>query len=296
MKQLAAPQGQGYLRFVLQCATMGLTEQVVREQIAKIGKAEKAAMLYMYLSLIPEALIVSMLPPEEFGVYYACGTLKRAREQAIFFELDPSFRHDYFRIDEGIRRCVPHEDGSPKRSIYISVYRVLEHVPLDAIKKLYLITQDGRSLSLEPCTEWPEDEQGLHLYQEIAPVHPLVSSTLGPRAFYELIVKTPISLIFLPAVCFVELRLGELAADPEHGAVRDLPYSNIEHLRACLVELKTKTVHAKMVDRIQPVFFPYRMIKNGVFVGNQNQLLYFPMPSSDELRRKHYPWWRSINL
>jgi len=253
-------------------------------------------MCHLYLSLVPEALIVSMLPPEEFGVYYSVGTQKKAREQAIFFELDPGFRSEYFRVQEGLMRCVPHEDGSPKRSIYVSVYRVLEHVPLQALRRLYLVTQDGRSLALEAAIDWPDAQNGLHLYQEIAPVHPLVASTLGPRDFYELIVKTPVSLLSLPAVCFVELRLGELGTDPKHGAVRDLPYSSIEHLRACLVELRTKTVHSKMVNRIEPQQFPYRMIKNGVFVGNREGILYFPVPPPETLREKHYSWWKSINV
>jgi hypothetical protein len=252
--------------------------------------------IHLYLSMIPEALIASMLTPEEFGVYYAVGTEKKARGQAIFFEINPDFRHDFLRIAEGVQRCVPHEDGSPKRSIYISVYRVLEHIPLDVIQKLYLVTQDGRVLGLGPSEVIPEDATGLHLYQEIAPVHPRVVSTLGPRDFYELIVKTPASLLSLPAVCFVELRLGELAQDPEYGVVRDLPYFNIDHLRQCLVELKTKTVHTKMVDRIHPASFPYRMIKNGVFVGNEERFLYFPLPSQEELRSEHYRWWRSANM
>lgn len=282
------------LQFLAQSATVVLTKQEGKSP--GTGTGGKATMRYLYLSVTPEALIVSMLPPESFGVYYACGTLRKSSEQAIFFELDPGFRHDFFRLDEGMRRCVPHEDGSPRPSIYVSVYRVLEHVALDAIRKLYLVTQDGRSLSLEPHTEWPEDEEGLHLYQEISPVYPLVASTLGPSAFYELIARTPVSLVSLPAVCFVELRLGELAVDPEHGAVRDLPYCNMDHLRGCLVELKTKTVNTKMVNRIQPVSFPYRMIKNGIFIGNGKQLIYFPMPSAEELQTEHYPWWRSINL
>jgi len=252
--------------------------------------------VHLYLSTIPEALIASMLTPEEFGVYYAVGSAKKSRGQAIFFEIDPDFRHDYFRIKEGIRRCVPHEDGSLKRSIYISVYRALEHILLDAIQRLYLVTQDGRVLGLESSTEWPKDTDGLHLYQEIAPVHPLVVSSLGPRQFYELIVKSPTSLISLPAVCFVELRLGELAQDPERGAMQDLPYSNIGHLRQCLVDLKTKTVHAKMVNRTQPASFPYRTIKSGVFVGNKERLFYFPLPPQEELRAKHYRWWRSANV
>jgi len=254
--------------------------------------------VHLYLSMIPEALIASMLTPEEFGVYYALGSAKKSRGQAIFFEVDPDFRHEYFRIEEGIRRCVPHEDGTPKASIYISVYRVLEHIPLDVIGKLYLVTKDGRTLGLESSEELPEDEdaEGLHLYQEIAPVHPLIVSTLGPRGFYDLIVKNPTSLLSLPAICFAELRLGELAEDPERGAVRDLPYSDIGHLRQCLVDLRTKIVHTKMVNRVQPASFPYRTIKSGVFVGNEDQFVYFPLPSQEELRAEHYHWWRSVNM
>ena len=252
--------------------------------------------VHLYLSMIPEALIASMLTPEEFGVYYAVGSSKKSRGQAIFFELDPDFRHDYFRIDEGVRRCMPHEDGTPKASIYISVYGVLEHVPLDVIQKLYLVTKDGRVLGLESSDDIPEEAEGLHLYQEIAPVHPLVVSSLGPRAFYELIVKSPTSLLSLPAICFAELRLGELAADPARGAVRDLPYSDIAHLRQCLIDLKTKTVHTKMVNRVQPASFPYRTVKSGVYVGNVDQCRYFPLPSQEELRAKHYRWWRSANM
>jgi hypothetical protein len=252
--------------------------------------------VHLYLSMMPEALIASMLAPQEFGVYYAVGSAKKSRGQAVFCELDPDFRHDYFDIEEGIRRCVPHEDGAPKRSIYISVYRALEHVSLDVIQKLYLVTQDGRTLGLESSEELPEEAGGLHLYQEIAPVHPLVVSTLGPRQFYDLIVKNPTSLLWLPAVCFVELRLDQLASDPERGPVGDLPYSNVGHLRQCLVDLRTKLVHTKMVNRVEPASFPYRTIKSGIFVGNQVRLMYFPMPSQEELRADHYRWWRSANM
>jgi hypothetical protein len=58
--------------------------------------------VHLYLSLIPEALIASMLTPEEFGAYYAVGSEKRSRGQAIFFEIDPKFRSKEFRIEEGI--------------------------------------------------------------------------------------------------------------------------------------------------------------------------------------------------
>lgn len=252
--------------------------------------------VHLYMSLVPEALIASMLSPEEFGVYYAVGTKKKARGRAIFCEIDPEFRDEFFRIDDGIKRCVPHEDGALKSSIYISVYRVLEHIDLDAIMKMYLVTQDGRTLGLEPAEAYPDDPDDLHLYQEIAPVHPLVVSTLNPVQLYELIVKHPTTLLALPAICFAKLRLGELAKDPAFGVVGDLPYSNIDHLRECLVELRTKAGHTKMVDRIHPATIPYRTIKRGIFMGNQEKLVCFPMPSQEELRTNNYSWWRSANM
>jgi hypothetical protein len=252
--------------------------------------------IHLYLSMLPEALIASMLAPEEFGVYYAVGSKKKSRGQAIFFEIDPAFRSKGLQIDEGIKRCIPHPDGSPKRSIYISVYRTLESISLDAVKKLYLTTPDGRTLGLEPSAKVPDNGTGLHLYQEIAPVHPLVVSSYGPRDFYDLITKHPTSLLTLPVICFAELRLGELAEDPEFGDVADLPYANIDHLRQCLSELATKTVHSKMVDRIHSGSIPYRTIKSGFYLGNKDKLLYFELPSRDELRANNYNWWRSANM
>jgi len=252
--------------------------------------------VHLYLSLIPEALIASMLTPEEFGAYYAVGSEKKSRGQAIFFEIDPQFRGKDFQVEEAIERCIPHDDGSPKSSIYISVYRVLENIPMDAIKSLYLTTQDGRTLRLDPSQNLPDVDDGLHLYREISPVTPLVVSALDPQAFYELIVKNPTSLIKLPAVCFLELRLDDLAHEPESAEVGDLPYANMEHLRSCLVSLRSKAVNSKMVDRLPSSGIPYRTIKNGFFVGNTKKLIYFPFPDEKTLVDKYYRWWRSATM
>ncbi len=249
--------------------------------------------VHQYLSLIPEALIASMLPPEEFAVYYTVGYTKRRRGQAMFVELDPNFRHDFFRIEEGIARCVPHEDGRPKKSVYIATYRVLEHIPLTDVNTLYLVTQYGQSLRLSRSDDYVQGQNGLYMYQEIAPVSPLVVSSLDPVDFYRFLTQEPQSLIHLPAVCFVDLRLGALAQDPESGPVGDLPYDRIPHLRECLTEVKTKAVHTKMVDRTHNIQYPYRMINSGIYIGNRQELAYFPLPTAEELEGEHYEWWRS---
>ncbi len=251
--------------------------------------------VHLYLSLAPEALIASMLPPAEFGEYFAVGSTKKKRGEAMFAELDLDFRHEYFRIDEGLKRCVPHPDGTPKRSVFISSYRVLEHVPISALRDFYLVTAYGEVLGLERSADIDVGTEKLHLYQEIAPIHPLVVSTLNPVEFNHLITHDPNSLIHLPAFCFVELSLGQLASDPEQGSVGDLPYTFVPHLRECLIEVQSKELATKMVNRIQTVEFPYRTIKNGIFLGNQDDLAYYPLPSREALRNEHYRWWRSAN-
>ncbi len=111
--------------------------------------------VYLYLSLIPEALIASMLPPDEFGHYLAVGSKYLTKGQAIFFQLDPDFRHPFFEIESGLTRCTPHADGTLKNSVYISIYRVLEHIPLSAVASLYLVTSYGQTLAIERGPELP---------------------------------------------------------------------------------------------------------------------------------------------
>ena len=164
----------------------------------------------LYLSVIPEALIASHLAPEEFGNYYAVGSQKRSRGQAMFFEVDQSFQCEYLRLAEAAKRCVPHEDGSPRRSSYLSIYRALEHVPLAALGKLYLTTDDGRVLGLDPAPYVPAAAEGLHFYQEICPVTPRVASKLAPHEFASYITDraNPVSV---EKIVFTELRLAGLA-------------------------------------------------------------------------------------
>ena len=249
--------------------------------------------VHLYLSTIPEALIASMLTPHDFGTYYAVGTEKKSRGQAQFFMVDRGFASDYFPMAEIDARCVPHANGDPKHSVYLSVYRVLEHVPLSAIGNLYLATRDGRVLEIPPSRALPSFPKTYRQYQEICPVAPRVVSTLDPREFCTFMTDTKKS-IHVPKIVFADLRLGELAANPETGSVRDLPYPNIEHLRSCIAELK-KDPHkgTKTVDRMAPLEFPYRMVETGFYIGDHKEMVFYPMPSERELQTTHYVWWRS---
>lgn len=248
---------------------------------------------YLYLSLIPEALILSQLPPDRFGKYLAIGDKKLTRGPAIFFALDPAFQSDAFRLEEARDKCTPHPDGSPRRSTYVSVYNVLANIPLGAFRQLYLTTKDGLTLELEASSEMPQDRQGFHLYQEICPVYPKVASPLGPKAFARY-VTDPSHAISLPRLVFCELRLNGMATDPEKSAAGNLPYKDLNHLRECLTSLKyrrdkmTKIVHRDLnKDLLYPV------LDTGFYVGDTEGCLYYPFPDEDELEGKHHLWWSS---
>ena len=258
--------------------------------------------VYLYFSLIPEALIASNLPPEKFGQYYSTGSGYKSKGQSLFFEVDPELTSDYFDIKTALERCVPTADGTPKHSVYVSVYRVLEHLPTSALGTLYLSTSYGHTLGIRRGELAEEAGHSLHLYQDLAPVNSLVVSNLDPTSFYQSVTLTPTKFIRFPALCFVELELDELARDPENGQANDLPYPYLHHLREALMVLKPRTddkpstKDSKMVHRVHSLECPYRMIKKGFYVGNGSDLAFYPMPTHRELRDNHSQWWRSANI
>ena len=251
---------------------------------------------YVYLTSTPEALVASMLPPEGFGMYLSTGTKKRNKGQTIFFEVDLNKIKDLIDMESLDNRCVAKEDGSPKSSVYLSVYRVLEMIPVSALKSLYLTTDHGCTLELKraPYDKSKESQNELHLYQELCPVTPLVASGLAPSVFLRRLTdgSTPITL---PRLFFVELKLGELASNPLSGSAEHLPYPNIGHLRDCLEILKGEyEKHMKTVQRIFNGTLLYRSISTGFYVGSKDEIVYYPYPAISEMETLHYEFFREI--
>ena len=246
---------------------------------------------FVYLSILPESLIASHLPPAEFGNYLAVGTRKRLRGQAIFLELDSTKMKDLPTkyLNE---RLVPYEDGEPKRSLYLSIYRVLENIPLEVMKNLYLVTDDGKVLELKSRTYMPDEQDVIHLYQQFNPISTRVASKLSPPEFIAFLTDTG-KLVSAPKVFMAELKLNKLARNPR-APIHDLPYPNPDHLRDCLSRLMssgqrlTKTVIRQFKGELS-----YRTIKSGFFVGDSEGYLYYPFPSIEELEGTYYSWWRS---
>jgi hypothetical protein len=249
---------------------------------------------YLYLSLIPQALIASMLPPEAFGRYYAVGTKVYSRGEAIFFEVNPAqLPEGEFPLELVSERCVAKPDGSPKKSVYLAIYRVLSRVPVSAMKALHLVTRNGQTLSLERAPYEAERERRAHLYQEFCPIDPMVASVLEPRDFCRAItdIHRP---VHVPRIVFSELGLRELATDPINGQANDLPYPNIPHLRDVLASLLSSDKKgSKLVLKQANEGVFYRTVRGGFYVGDQLDFAFYPFPAAAYLEAHHYNWWRS---
>jgi hypothetical protein len=241
-----------------------------------------------------EALIASQLEPAEFGTYMAVGTEKLTVGQLMFFEINPDLKSDYFDLARARRECVPHPGGRPKASLYISIYRAMEHVSLPDYGTLYLVTRDGRVLGISPQGYSEADESSqANLYQELCPVSPLIVSSLPPGAFCQFITD-PQNAVHVPRIFFADLRVDR---DRDGRLAGTLPYAHPKHIESCIQELEQgKGKKTKTVDREHPMRMFYRTVRRGFYLGDQTGVKSYPFPSPDELDDKHHIWWKSASM
>ena len=250
--------------------------------------------LYM-LCYRTEALVASQLSPEAFGLYMAMGTQKNTRGNVLFFEIDPKLKSDYFRLHDLGERCVAHPDGRPKSSKYISIYRVLEHLPLSSFGKLYLTTADGRTLALDPT---PYDSNSVseitkpHLYDELCPVTPTVVSTLPPPAFVKFMTD-PNNPVSVPRIFLADMLLDR---DESGRLAGYLPYPDPMHVVDCIKEVERSTTKpTKTLSRTWHLHGFFRTIGRGFYVGDQTGMKFYGFPELRVLEIQHSKWWRSAS-
>ncbi len=255
-------------------------------------------MIHYYLIFSPsEALIASLLGPKDFGMYMAQGSKKGSAEQLMFAEINGGFG-DFFDWDYAKEKCVKHSDGRPKNSLYLSIYRVLEHTPIDVFKMIYLVTKDGRTLSLEQeAYEAPKNWKGYALYKELSPVHPLIVSSLQPKALGSYITTEHEKKISVPALVFTDIKMINFDDMQNSGNIGATYNRNFDHLKECITSLKTsKESLTKTVDRSFESKFTYQIIDNGIYIVRDNKIIFFRMPSREMLEESAYDWGRSANI
>ena len=257
---------------------------------------------HLYLILHPnEALVASQLSPEEFGAHYSIGSPRHFTGKVIFAEVDIHFRTEFLRIDEYLAQVQAHPDGTPKRTKFVKSYRVLEHIDLAALKKLYLVTTDGAVIGLDASDE-PADHGRpgrVRVYQEICPLRLVVASSLTPKKFGAYITEGTWSK-GAPKIFFTQWDIDAEAVvksnDARAFSMGPLPNVNPTNLPTALRELaedhtkKTKTVSLNgSLDLMS-----YKNIQPGFWFSDGKTLRFYRMPTMDELHAKHRNFWRHL--
>lgn len=255
---------------------------------------------HLYMILYPnEALVASQLSPEAFGKHYSIGSPRHFQGKVIFAEVDINFRNDYLRIDEYLKQT--EKPGEPKRTKFVKSYRVLEHVDFSALLKLYLITTDGAVLGLEKGMEpTRSDESGrVRVYQEICPLRLLVASRLEPHEFGSYITKETWSK-GAPKIFFTQYDIdveGVVERNEVHAfGMGPLPNVNPANLPNALRELKADPTKKTKTVSLNPNLdaMSYKAIQPGFWFADGISIVFYRMPTMDELHYKHYSWWRHL--
>lgn len=255
---------------------------------------------HLYMIVFPiNALVASQLPYDKFGEHYTTGSAKHTKGKVIFTEIDINFRSEHFDIDKYLEQTVPHEDGSPKKTKFISSYNVLENVPLDAIQRLYLCTNNGKTLPIDPeeYTLYNKPDT-LRIYQEVCPLETLVVSNKEIREFGKYITENKAK--GAPKILFTQIDF-----DIEHFLEQnknkeifhiDLPSVNPYRFWDCITELQekpeklTKTISLSSLLRD----ISYKFLRHGFWFCEGDDIKYFPMPSVADLENKHFYWWKYV--
>ena len=255
-------------------------------------------MIYYYVVFFPvEAMIASQLDPKSFGSYMARGSKKGSAELLMFAEVEAIFG-DFFDWEYAKKKCVPHPDGRLKHSLYLSIYRVIEHIPLEQYKKIYLVTKDGSTLPLsqEPYQK-PSNWEGYGLYKELCPVSPFIASSLDPKALANYIINDTEKKITVPAIIFSDVKHINFDEKRKTGNIGTMFDRDSDHLRDCIDLVRNqKDKITKTIDRSFDSKFTYQIVDTGFYIAKGKSILFYPMPTWEALKEIDYDWGKSANI
>lgn len=257
---------------------------------------------YLYVIMWPNyALVGSNLPPDEFGKHYTIGSSRYFHGQVVFAEIDSSYRHPELNIDKYIGEVVPNAAGKPKCTKFICTYRVLEHVDLSAFRKFYVTSTMGKVLPLESAPyEKVHDPGYLRTFQELAPMRAIVLSWMTPPEFGEYITD-PEQAKSAPKVLFTQIDfdiddfLYRLESDPFHKS--PIPNVHPHKLREQILEVRANPDKRVKGISLDAAFgqMAFTQLRTGFWIAHGKDILFYPIPSIDELKEQHWEWYKSLD-
>lgn len=261
--------------------------------------------VHLYVIMSPNyALVASQLEPKDFGRHYATGSSRFYNGTVIFAEIDPTYRNDFFRIDELLKDVKVAPDGTPKRTKFIATYRVLEHIDLSAFQDLYVASVEGEVLGLKKTPYERQHGPGfVRTFQEICPFSAVVLSHMSPTDFGEYITD-PDQPKGAPKVVFTQIDLNideflqQIEANPFHHS--PLPNVHPQKLRDQILEIKgnpnKRTKGVSLDSAIDKLSF--LRLRGGFWIssgGAEGEMIFYPIPDEAVLEKEHYSFYKSVS-
>ena len=255
----------------------------------------------LYLVLHPNhSLIASQLNPSDFAKHFMLGSARYFEGNLIFAEVDPNFRNPYFRIDEILKEVVPHEDGRPKATKFISSYRVLEHIDLKALGKLYFSNIYGDIVEMESKNDDPVlrgDE--LRIILEINPIKMMVLTKLNIIEYGKFITD-PNMPKGAPKMFYTQL---EFNADEFLKQFDENPFLqyHIPGIHPVRLEKAIKEIRNTLYKKTKGLYFDcpidkisYKNLRHGFMFASKDEIKFYPLLALDEIEKKYFKFWKNL--
>ena len=242
------------------------------------------------------------LEPAEFGRHYTIGSSRFFKGTVLFAKVDTSYRHPYLPIEEVLEDVHPGPDGRPKRTKFISSYRVLEHLDLSAIGNLYVSSVEGDVLELQPQSYERKHRPGfIRMFQEVCPLRSIVLTFMTPQEFGRYITD-PDQKKGVPAMFFtqIDFNIQHFMEMMELNPFHTSPIPNIHPVK---LKEQIDEFRANPNKRVKGISLDaaldkisFLKLRTGFWIARRDELRFYPLPSLSQLEQDHYAWLQSLGI
>ena len=256
---------------------------------------------HLYLVLYPNSsLIASQVDPANFARHYAQGSTSFWGGTFLFAEVDPDFRHDYFKIDAAYKELVPHEDGRLKSTKFISNYRTLEHIDFDALRNVYFCNALGDYVELKPGEYNPASRGDvMRIFLDISPTEMVALSTRNFTEYGQFLTD-PVNLIGAPVMLYTQIDFNiddfmtQFEADPFLPI--SLPVIHPSRLRDAILEVRSSPAKKNKgllmscpLDKVS-----YKYLRRGFMFSSYEKTKFYPLVPLDDVEKNFYKFWKTL--
>ena len=256
---------------------------------------------HLYLVLYPnQSLVASQFDPALFAKHFAQGSTSFWGSNFLFAELDPDFRHEYFKIDATYDELKPHSDGRLNATKFICNYRTLEHISFDALRNMYYCNSFGDYVELKSGEYDPAaGGEEMQIFLDINPTKMVALAKLN-FIEYGKFITDPVTLISAPVMLYTQINfhidefLTQFEADPFFPI--SLPGIHPSRLRDAILEVRSSPTKKNKGLSLNCPFdkISYKDLRSGFMFSSYEKTRFYPLVPLDDVEKHFYKFWKTL--